>query len=110
MGRSHKLKNNKADISLTPERGNGSTINWYPGHMAKALRQVKEKMKGVDIILEVRDARVPITSGNAALDVPQRRGMSEGDTGTGSSESPIKAASTAAAHALPSAIAQTMSD
>ena len=37
----------------------GSSINWYPGHMAKALRQVKESMKKVHLIIEVRDARVP---------------------------------------------------
>lgn len=44
-----------------------STINWYPGHMAKALRQVKDSLKKVHLILEVRDARVPITSGNDSL-------------------------------------------
>lgn len=42
-------------------------INWYPGHMAKALREVQNRMKQVDLILEVRDARIPLTSGNANL-------------------------------------------
>jgi ribosome biogenesis GTPase A len=41
--------------------------NWYPGHMAKALRQIKEKLKMVDIVLEIRDARVPMASGNKAM-------------------------------------------
>lgn len=30
----------------------------YPGHMAKALRLLSQKVKGVDMIMEVRDARV----------------------------------------------------
>jgi ribosome biogenesis GTPase A len=43
-------------------------FNWYPGHMAKALREIKQKLKLVDIVLEIRDARVPMASGNKALD------------------------------------------
>ena len=42
--------------------------NWYPGHMAKALREVKKRLALVDIVLEIRDARVPLASGNRALD------------------------------------------
>ncbi len=41
--------------------------NWYPGHMAKALREIKQKLKMVDIVLEIRDARVPMASGNRNL-------------------------------------------
>ena len=37
-------------------------INWYPGHMAKTKRQVKENLKLVDIIYEVIDARMPRSS------------------------------------------------
>ncbi len=43
-------------------------FNWYPGHMAKALREIKQKLKMVDIVLEIRDARAPLASGNRALD------------------------------------------
>ena len=39
-------------------------INWYPGHMVKALRGVQKKIKSVDLVLEIRDARVPLASGN----------------------------------------------
>lgn len=42
--------------------------NWYPGHMAKALREIKQKLNMVDIVVEIRDARVPIVSGNHSLD------------------------------------------
>ncbi len=43
-------------------------INWYPGHMARAIREIKEKLKLVDIVLEIRDARVPLASGNFMVD------------------------------------------
>lgn len=41
---------------------NKTNINWYPGHMAKAKREIKEILKIVDIVIEVVDARVPISS------------------------------------------------
>lgn len=37
-------------------------IQWYPGHIAKAERQLKEQLKRVDVVLEVLDARIPLTS------------------------------------------------
>lgn len=39
-----------------------STINWYPGHMAKTKRELKEKMNLIDVIYEVIDARMPKSS------------------------------------------------
>jgi len=42
-------------------------INWFPGHMNKAIRQIKEALKKVDILLEVRDARSPLVTGNKAV-------------------------------------------
>lgn len=39
-----------------------TTINWYPGHMAKTKREIKEKLSLIDIIYEVIDARMPISS------------------------------------------------
>ncbi|HEY8364549.1 MAG TPA: ribosome biogenesis GTPase YlqF, partial [Haloplasmataceae bacterium] len=44
------------------------TIQWFPGHMSKALRQVQEHIKYVDIILELRDARIPYSSSNPKID------------------------------------------
>ena len=38
------------------------SINWYPGHMAKTRREIKEKIDLIDIIYEVIDARMPISS------------------------------------------------
>ena len=43
--------------------GNSSLhIHWYPGHIAKAERQLKEKLNLVDVVIEVRDARIPLSS------------------------------------------------
>jgi ribosome biogenesis GTPase A len=42
-------------------------INWFPGHMNKAIRKIKERLKSVDIVLEVRDARAPLATGNSEL-------------------------------------------
>ena len=41
-----------------------SPINWYPGHMTKARRAMEEDLKLVDMILEIRDARIPYASLN----------------------------------------------
>ncbi|MBS4207643.1 ribosome biogenesis GTPase YlqF [Bacillus sp. FJAT-50079] len=43
------------------------TIQWFPGHMAKARREVTEKLKLVDIVFELVDARIPISSSNPML-------------------------------------------
>ncbi len=37
-------------------------IQWYPGHIARAERQLKEQLKRVDVVLEVLDARIPLAS------------------------------------------------
>ena len=39
-------------------------INWYPGHMAKSKRQITEDVKLIDIVVELLDARIPISSQN----------------------------------------------
>lgn len=37
-------------------------IQWYPGHIAKAERSLRDQLKLVDVVLEVRDARIPLTT------------------------------------------------
>lgn len=44
------------------------TIQWFPGHMAKARREVTEKLKLVDIVFELVDARIPYSSRNPMID------------------------------------------
>ena len=43
-------------------------IQWYPGHMAKARRQLAEQLKRADVVLELCDARLPRSSRNPDLD------------------------------------------
>ena len=42
-------------------------IQWFPGHMAKARRQIEEKLKVIDIVYEIVDARIPLSSSNPML-------------------------------------------
>ena len=43
-------------------------IHWYPGHIAKAERQLKEKLNLVDVVIEVRDSRLPLSSSYANIE------------------------------------------
>jgi ribosome biogenesis GTPase A len=43
-------------------------IQWYPGHIARAERQLKEQLKRVDVVLEVLDARIPLASHHPQID------------------------------------------
>lgn len=43
-------------------------INWYPGHMKKTRELIKENLKLVDLVIEVLDARIPISSRNPIID------------------------------------------
>ena len=44
-----------------------TNINWFPGHMAKTRRQIEEDLKLVDIVIELLDSRIPISSQNPDL-------------------------------------------
>ena len=46
---------------------NETNINWFPGHMAKTLRQIEEDLKLVDLVIELLDARIPISSQNPII-------------------------------------------
>ena len=52
--------NNKEEFSKM-------NINWFPGHMAKTRRQIEEDLKLVDIVVELLDARIPVSSQNPDL-------------------------------------------
>ena len=43
-------------------------INWYPGHMTKARRMMEEDIKLVDLVIEIVDARIPLSSRNPDID------------------------------------------
>ena len=42
-------------------------IQWYPGHIAKAEKNLKEQLKRVDVVLEVRDARIPLATNHPQI-------------------------------------------
>ena len=42
-------------------------INWFPGHMAKTRKQITEDLKLVDVVIEILDARIPISSQNPEI-------------------------------------------
>jgi ribosome biogenesis GTPase A len=44
------------------------TIQWFPGHMTRAKRQIEEKLKLIDVVLELLDARLPLSSRNPMID------------------------------------------
>ena len=44
-----------------------SLINWYPGHMAKTRRLLQDQIKRIDLIIEICDARLPLSSRNPEL-------------------------------------------
>ena len=41
-----------------------TNINWYPGHMAKTKREIIEDLKLIDVVVELIDSRIPISSRN----------------------------------------------
>lgn len=41
---------------------------WYPGHMTKAKRMMQEDIKLIDLIIEITDARIPLSSRNPDID------------------------------------------
>ena len=43
-------------------------IQWYPGHIAKAERSLSASLQKVDLVLEVRDARIPLATGHPRLE------------------------------------------
>lgn len=43
-------------------------IQWFPGHMAKARREITEKLNMIDLVIELKDARIPYSSTNPMVD------------------------------------------
>lgn len=61
--RKEKRENNSEEKVIS-----STEINWYPGHMVKAKREIKEKIKLIDIIYECVDARMPSSSKLKGMD------------------------------------------
>ncbi|KAK3118755.1 hypothetical protein QOZ80_9BG0706490 [Eleusine coracana subsp. coracana] len=45
----------------------GGVVNWFPGHMAAASRAIRDRLKLADLVIEVRDSRIPLSSANEDL-------------------------------------------
>ncbi|KAJ7972205.1 mitochondrial GTPase 1-like [Quillaja saponaria] len=58
------LKKGLGEMGFNAE---GGVINWFPGHMAAATRAIRDRLKLADLVIEVRDSRIPLSSANADL-------------------------------------------
>lgn len=67
MHQKRKMRQEKAKNSKNEEIKNQTNINWYPGHMARARREIGEAVKLVDVVFEIIDARIPRASRNPIL-------------------------------------------
>uniref|UniRef100_A0A7S1J3E9 CP-type G domain-containing protein n=1 Tax=Eutreptiella gymnastica TaxID=73025 RepID=A0A7S1J3E9_9EUGL len=56
------------DAQSSARENNVSMIHWFPGHVAKAEKSLKAQMAAVDVVLEVRDARIPLASSHPRLE------------------------------------------
>ena len=61
MRKNKKMDENTKSLPST-------SINWYPGHMAKTKREISEKLGLIDIVYEVIDARIPMSSKNHEIE------------------------------------------
>ena len=63
MAKRNKYENKGEGIDTSK-----SNINWYPGHMVKAINDIKSVLKLIDIVVEVCDARLPLSSCNPLIE------------------------------------------
>ena len=64
MYQKRKIRKEKKNSENNEEKLTKVGINWYPGHMAKTKRQIIEDLKLIDVIVEILDARIPMSSQN----------------------------------------------
>ena len=63
-----KKASKEAKKNASNDNNKIATFNWYPGHMTKAKRQMQEDIKLIDLVIEIVDARVPLSSRNPDID------------------------------------------
>lgn len=59
---------NAGNPTTMANKKNAAYINWYPGHMTKARRMMEENIKLIDLVIELVDARIPLSSRNPDID------------------------------------------
>ena len=67
MYQKRKVRKEMKNNENKEEMQNKTNINWYPGHMARARREIAESVKLVDVVIEIIDARIPVASRNPIL-------------------------------------------
>ena len=65
--KNHQKKQKNSKDCNTAKAGK-SSFNWYPGHMTKAKRMMEENIRLIDLVIEIVDARVPMSSRNPDID------------------------------------------
>ena len=69
MHQKRKIRQEKKSQASNSDSGaERNTINWYPGHMKKTRELIQENLKMVDIVVEVIDSRIPVSSRNPIID------------------------------------------
>jgi ribosome biogenesis GTPase A len=61
-------KSKPAPAPEQKKQDEGMSVQWYPGHMARTRRMIQENLKLVDLVVEIIDARIPLSSRNPDLD------------------------------------------
>lgn len=67
MYQKRKLRQEKKNSESNQESFHNVPVNWFPGHMAKTRRLIKESLPFVDLVTEIVDARIPMSSSNPEL-------------------------------------------
>ena len=67
MYQKRKIRKEKRENSNQNEKFHKVVLNWYPGHMAKTMKQIEADLRIVDIVIELLDARIPIASQNPEI-------------------------------------------
>ena len=63
------------DDALTEDTARRMTFTWFPGHMLAARTKVAETMRLTDLVIEVLDARAPLSSCNPTVESLRRAGQ-----------------------------------
>lgn len=67
IGKNYQKEQQNSKDCNTAKTGK-SSFNWYPGHMTKAKRMMEENIRLIDLVIEIVDARVPMSSRNPDID------------------------------------------
>lgn len=67
-GKKKTERHDDVEAMITPEQPDIRNIQWFPGHMTRTRRKIQEQLKLVDAVVEIVDARIPMSSRNPEMD------------------------------------------